>query len=466
MAGRARIDRKRRPTAGPAPKIKLSEFQRFRLENGLSVLAIPHDDLPQISARLVLPYGTVEDPRERAGTALLAARALTEGTRERSAGEVAEWLDSLGARFSLEVNYDASVLSLHFLSRVFDPALDFMAEVVTDPAFDPGEVERLRDERLVEIARGRDEPRVMAGLRLNEAIFGDHPYGMRTGGVEETVREIDSDALRTCHAQYYRPGEATLVIVGDVPPSDDLKRRLEEAFGGWAGDAVPPRSLSDPEPVGRCRLWAVQRAGPQSEIRIGVLGIARNDTDYGAASVMNSILGGLFSSRINMNLREEKGWTYGASSAFEARKRRGPLSISTAVDAEATVAAVREILGEMERMKTDPASSEELELAKNSLTLSLPRLFETPSQVSRRVKQQVIYDLPANYWEIFADQVRATSQADVQRVANRLLSTETAAVVVVGPVDGFLPELEELGTVEIRDTYGRPSDLESVESRA
>jgi len=466
MAGRARIDRERRPTAGPPPKIQLSELQQLRLDNGMAVLAIQHDDLPQISTRLVLPYGTVEDPRERAGTALLTARALTEGTRERSAGEVAEWLDFLGARFSLEVTYDASVLSLHFLSRVFDQALDFMAEVATDPAFAPGEVERLRDERLVEIARGRDEPRVIASLRSNEAMFGDHPYGMRTGGVEETVREIDSGALRSCHGQYYRPGEATLVIVGDVPPYDDLKRRLTEAFGGWAGDAVPPRSLSNPDPIESRRLWAVQRAGPQSEIRIGVLGIARNDTDYAAALVMNSILGGLFSSRINMNLREEKGWTYGASSTLDARKRRGPLSISTAVDAEVTVAAVREILGEMKRMKTNPATSEELELAKNALTLSLPRLFETPSQVSRRVKQQVVYNLPANYWETFADQVRATREADVQRVANRLLSTETASVVVVGPVDRFLSELEELGTVEARDASGRPGDLESAESQA
>jgi zinc protease len=297
-------------------------------------------------------------------------------------------------------------------------------------------------------------------------MFGDHPYGMRTGGVEETVREIASDALRECHTQYYRPGEATLIIVGDVPSSDDLKSRLDETFGGWAGDAVPPRSLSNPEPIEHRRLWAVQRSGPQSEIRVGVLGIERDDPDYAAASVMNSILGGLFSSRINMNLREEKGWTYGASSTLDARKRRGPLSISTAVDAEATVAAVREILGEMERMKISAASSEELELAKNALTLSLPRLFETPSQVSRRVKQQIVYDLPADYWETFADQVRATGEADVQRVAERLLSTETAAVAVVGPVDRFLSELEELGSVEIRDTYGRPGDLESAESRA
>jgi zinc protease len=466
MTGRERIERKNRPVAGPAPKIELAEFQRFRLGNGMAVLAIHHDDLPQISTRLVLPHGTVEDPRERAGTALLTARALTEGTRERSASAVAEWLDFLGARFSLEVTYDASVLSLHFLSRVFDQALDFLAEVVTDPAFDPREVERLRDERLVEIARGRDEPRVIAGLRLSEAMFGDHPYGMRTGGVEQTVREIGSDALRSCHTRYYRPRDATLVIVGDVPSSDELKKRLEEAFGAWTGEAVPPQSLGDPEPIDGRRLWAVQRAGPQSEIRVGVLGVARSDPDYAAISVMNAILGGLFSSRINMNLREEKGWTYGASSVLHAWKRRGPLSVSTAVDAEVTVAAVREILGEMERMKTNPASSEELELAINSLTLSLPRLFETPSQVSRRVKQQIIYDLPADYWETYADQVRATSEADVQRVANCLLDTEAATVVVVGPVDRFLSELEELGTVEVRDTHGRPSDLESVESQA
>jgi len=455
MARRVAIDRSQRPMAGSAPKISLPKFGRLRLSNGLNVVAIHHDDLPQVSSRLVLPYGTVEDDRDRAGTALLTARALTEGTEERSASEMAERLDLLGGRFSLDVSYDATVLSLHFLSRVLDDALDFFSEILSRPAFEAKEVERLRDERLDEIARGLDEPRIVANLRLNEASFGDHPYGMRAGGVEETVRRIGSETLRAFHVRYYRPSETTLILVGDVPEAEELVERLETAFAGWCGEAHPASPLADPEPVDGVRLWAVQRSGPQSEIRVGFLGIARSDPDYAAVSVMNAILGGLFSSRINMNLREDKGWTYGAASRFEARKCRGPLHVATAVDAGVTVAAVREILKEMERMKTASASDEELELAKNALTLSLPRLFETPSHVSSRVKQQIIYDLPDDYWETFTDQVRTVSGADVRRVADRLLSTDRPAIVIVGPVTDFRSELDELGSVEMKDIHGQ-----------
>lgn len=449
------LDRSIRPTPGAAPAIKLPHFTRFTLGNGLRVLAVRHDDIPEVSARLLLPFGAVEDERARAGTATLVARALTEGTDLRSAREAAEWLDFLGARFSVEVSHDSTLLSLRLLSRVFDASFDFLAEVVARPAFITGEVERLRDERLDEIASGLDEPRMVAGLRLNEAIFGEHPYGIRAGGTEETVREIDEATLREFHSRYYRPCSATLVIVGDLPETAELERRLEAAFSGWSGESAGATPLADPVPAERRRIIAVQWPGPQSEIRVGDVAIAREDPDYAAAMVMNSILGGLFSSRINMNLREHKGWTYGAGSRIEARKRRGPIIIATAVDAQASVGAVREILGEVERMKTEPPGDEEMELALNSLTLSLPRLFETVGQVSGRIAHQVLHELPDDYWDTYVAMMRTVTRDDVRRVAERLLDAGRAAVVVVGPVDDFRSELETLGSVEVRDIHGR-----------
>jgi predicted Zn-dependent peptidase len=314
----------------------------------------------------------------------------------------------------------------------------------------------LRDERLDEIASGLDEPRTVANLRLNEVTFGAHPYGVRIGGVEETVREIESAVLESFHSRFYRPSGATVIVVGDLPERGELRGRLQAAFSRWEGQTDTQRELADPESVDHPRLWAVNWPGPQSEIRVGGVGIARMDPDYPAVLVMNSILGGLFSSRINMNLREDKGWTYGASSRFDTRKRRGPYYAATAVDAKATVAAVREIVGELERMKSEPATDEELELAINALTLSLPRMFETASQVSGRVVQQVVYGLPDDYWEVYADRIRAVMKEDVQRAAERLLRSDQAATVVVGPVDEFRTELEGLGTVEMRDKHGRP----------
>lgn len=459
MAKSGVADRSVRPPPGPAPKIRLPRFTRFTLENGLRVLAVRHDDMPEVSARLLMPFGSVEDERQRVGTALMTARALTEGTAQKSAGEVAESLDYLGARFGVEVTHDNTMLGLRFLSRVFDGALDFLAEVVAEPAFASQEVERLRDERLDEIAAGMDEPRVVANLRLGAAVFGDHPYGIRTGGTDETVPGIDAEMLREFHARYYRPTAATLILVGDLPDTENLKKRLNSALRGWTGEGVEPATLGDAAPAAGRRIWAVQWPGPQSEIRVGDLGLARLDSDYVAAVIMNAILGGLFSSRINMNLREDKGWTYGAGSRIDARKRRGPLQISTAVDAQASVDAVREILGEMDRMKSDPASAEEMELAVNSLTLSLPRLFETVGQVSGRIAHQVVHGLPDDYWESYVDTVRAVTREDVQRVSERLLDTERAAIVVVGPVADFREELESLGAVEIRDVHGHPAEL-------
>jgi zinc protease len=456
MASRSMIDRSRRPAPGPAPEVSLPTFRCFRLDNGLDVLAIRKRDLPEVSARLVLQFGAAEDEREHAGTALLTARALTEGTTNRSAPAVAEWLDYLGARFSVDVDYDASIISLHFLSRVFEGALEFLAEVLSSPAFEAKEVERLRDERLDEIASGLDEPRIVAGLRVNEATFADHPYGLRVGGIEETVRGTDSVVLTRFHSRFYRPSGATLILVGDLPEAAELRGRLEAAFSAWQGDADEPGQLVEPEGLRRSLLWAVNWPGPQSEIRVGGIGISRTDPDYPAVLVMNSILGGLFSSRINMNLREDKGWTYGASSRFDGRKRRGPYVVSTAVDAKATVPAVREIIDELSRMKSEPASDEELDLAVNALTLSLPRMFETVGQVSRRVAQQVIYELPDDYWEIYSREIRAVTRDDVQRVAERFLSSDRIAIVVVGPVDEYRDELGEFAAVELRDIRGRP----------
>jgi predicted Zn-dependent peptidase len=446
-----------RPAAGPPPTILLPRFERFRLDGGLRVVAVRHDDVPEISARLLLPYGAVEDERERVGTALLVARALTEGTKSRSAREVAEWIDFLGARFNVDVNHDSTVLSLHCLSRVFSGSLDFLAEIVSQPAFLPDEVARLRDERLDEIASGLDEPRVIANLRLHEAIFGTHPYGTRAGGTEETVRRLDSAVLAAFHARYYRPGGATLVLVGDLPEGSELRALLEKAFRGWLGDGPAPVGLEDPQPRDKPRLWAVEWDGPQSEIRVGDVGIARLDSAYATVAVMNAILGGLFSSRINMNLRESKGWTYGAGSRVEARKRRGAIYTATAVEARATVGAVKEILAEMERLKSDPPNDAELELAINALTLSLPRLFETAGQVSSHVLQQVLYGLPDDYWERYVESVRRVGQVDVVDAAQRLLATDRVAIVIVGPLAGFRAELETLGPVEVRDVQGRPA---------
>lgn len=451
-AAPARIDRSRPPELRPAPAIRLPQYQRSTLRNGLGVLAVRHDDLPQVAVDLVLPVSTSNDPPGLGGLAVLTARALTEGTRTKSAQEVAEAFDELGVSFAAEVSHDATVLTLDCLASVLEDALRLLVEVVAEPAFDPKEVNRLRDERLDEIARGMDEPRIVANLRLVESIFGpNHPYGRPEGGWKEDVQRIDAEAARRFHARWYTPRGATLLLAGDLEPRE-LPGLLDPLFGPWsAGGSVEATAPAEPL-VPAHGVWAVQRPGsPQSEIRIGGVGIGRSDRDYFAFKVQNAILGGLFNSRINMNLREERGWTYGAYTRFEARRRRGPFYASTAVDAAVTADAVAEILGEMERVRKSPPREDELSLAKNALTLSLPRLFETPGQVAAQMSEQVVYGLPDDYWERYGAAMSRVTAQEVLRVGRRYVRPETWPIVVVGDVESHLSKLARYGDVTLED---------------
>ena len=451
----APLDRSRPPVLGPPPEIRLPTYHRFGLSSGLRVLAVPHDDLPEVAVELLLPVSTADDPPDLGGLAMLTARALSEGTRRKSAREVAEVFDDLGASFSVDVTPDAAVLSLECLEPVLSDALALLVEVLTEPAFDPAEVSRLRDERLDEIARGLDEPRVVASLRLLEAIFGpDHPYGRPEGGRKETVERLDAEALRRFHAETFRPRGSTLILVGDVRP-DDLPPRLEKLFAPWnAPDAR--RTTVPAQPEGSARgVLAVQRPqSPQSEIRLGGIGIDRKHADYFAFKVMNAILGGLFNSRINMNLREEKGWTYGAYTRFETHHRAGPIYATTAVDGAVTGDAVAEILREIEGLRSALPRPDEFQLAKNALSLSLPRLLETPAQVAAQVAEQLVYGLPDDYWERYIDEIGRVTREDVLRVARRYLRPEAWATVVVGDVEPHLPVLAGLGDVSL-EAWGR-----------
>jgi zinc protease len=450
------LDRSRPPPLRPAPEIRLPTFHRFRLSNGLRVIAIPHDDLPEVAAELLLPVSSVDDPPGLGGLAALTARALTEGTRRKSAQEVAEAFDLLGASLSADVGPDATVLSLECLEPVLGRALDLLVEVVSEPAFDPKEIARLRDERLDEIARSLDEPRIVANLRLLEAIFGPtHPYGRPEGGRKEEVERIDAPAVRAFHRRHYTPRGATLVLVGAVEPRT-LRNRLDAAFRRWtatrtARPTVPPRPRAPAHGV-----LAVQRPqSPQSEIRLGGLGIPRRHPDYFAFKVANAIVGGLFNSRVNMNLREEKGWTYGAYTRFETHRAAGPVYGTVAVDTAATAEALDEFVAEIEGLTARPPDDDELRLAKNALTLSLPRLFETAAQVAAQVAEQVVYELPDDYWTRYVRRIRSVTTEQVVRVAQRYLRPDRWAFVVVGDVEPHLPRLARHGDVTV-EPFGRP----------
>jgi len=422
------------------------------------VLVGEDHQLPEISLRLVVEAGASADPVGQEGVAELAGRLLTEGAGGRSAQEVAAWLDRLGAAFSVSAGYDVTILSLHLLSDVLEGGLDFLRAVVREPSFEEHEVERVRQERLDEIDRDRDKPEVLADHALIRAVYGDHRYGTPAAGLRTTVEALDRERVAAFHERRYGPRGAALVACGDVDAAR-LRESLEERFGSWAGEAgrvVPPAPVASaaPEP----RLTLVDRPGSaQAELRLGAVGAAYPDDAFFDLLVGNAILGGLFNSRINMNLREEKGWTYGARTSFHFRRAAGPFVGHTAVETGAAADALLEFVGEVGDIVDEPPTDEEMSLARNSLVLSLPRQFETVSQVTRKIATRLVYDLPADYWERYRDRVEAVSRRGVVEATARFLEPAALRLVVVGRAEALEDPLREhFGDVHVQPSADRP----------
>ena len=458
--------RSHRPVPGPVPALRLPELERFRLGTGLRVWVGEAHAVPEVSIRLLVEAGasaeapvSAEAGGERDGSsgpappgvADLVGRLLTEGAGERDATRMAEWLDRLGASFGASVRYEGAVLSMDLLSEVLPEALDFLAVAVRAPRFEPQEVERVRSERLDALRRQLDEPAIVADHALIEAIYGSHLYGRPAGGTPETVRAVDRDAVQGFHARRFGARDGALVVFGDVRPAE-LCAALEARFGDWVeGPGRPDMPAPPSRAVAGGRVVLVDRPGSaQAEVRVGAVGLAYGAADLYAAQVANAVLGGLFNSRLNLNLREDKGWTYGARTGFRFRRERGPFSARTAVETRVTAPAIREILAELEGLVQRPPTHEEIRLAKNAMTLSLPLHFQTPGQVSRKVVQQIAYDLPADYWSRYRERVEVVTREEVVEVAGRLLRREDLALVVVTDAEAVRAELEAFGPVEVR----------------
>jgi zinc protease len=365
--------------------------------------------------------------------------------------EMAEWLDYMGASIGSGVGYDSARFSLHSLSDTLGEALDYLAAVILSPDFPPAEVDRIRAERIDEVRRSRDDPAEVAAEALSAAIFGDYPYGRPVRGSLETLEGLRASDLRSFREGSYAAGSSFLVAAGDVDP-EEFTGQLESRFKNWP--AAIERTPLDPysgTAVAKNRVTLIDRPGSQqSELRVGAVGLARGDDDEFAVLVMNAILGGLFNSRLNLNLREDKGWTYGARSGFSLRRCPGPFVARAAVDTPVTARAFEEILSEIRSMVQRPPDDDELELAKNALILSLPRQFETTSQVAAKEAERVGYGLSDDWWESFPRRVRAVTRDDVVRVAGRYLDRAGLTLVAVGDATAVGGDLAGLGDLEVR----------------
>jgi zinc protease len=453
------------PKEKPDPKLTLPAVQRRKLSNGLEVLVVEHHELPVVSMNLVMKTGGAGDPQSKAGLASLTADMLDEGTTTRSALEISDQLSSIGTGMQISAGWDSTTASVRTLTRHIDRALEIYADVILNPAFPENELQRLRTTRLAALRQQRDNPDAIAGLVFQTALYGrNHPYGHPLNGDEDSLKSLSKDDVRNFYETFLRPNNSALIIVGNVKP-DVMVAKLEKAFGNWKRGDVPTVDVSA-APIQRDRsvIYLVDRPGSvQSVINIGQVGVPRSSPDYFPLLVMNRILGGASSARINLNLREDKGYTYGANSIFSWRRGAGPFVAQAPVQGFSTKESVIEFMKELRGIRGEiPVSTDELETAKRAMVRAFPRSFETPDQIANGLETIVNYDLPDSYFNTYAQRIKSVTLADLNRVANRYLQPDRMVIVVVGDrskIEESLRSLPEIGAnITFLDKEGRPAN--------
>jgi len=435
-----------RPSPGPSRDYRFPAFERLTLGNGLRVVVAPVSKLPIATVVALVDAGAAADPQGHEGVALLTARALAEGTERSDGAELAARFERLGTALDASADWDSAAIRITVTTERLPAALALLAEVVRVPSFPERDVERLRQERLAELLQQRAEPRGLADDMFGKfAYAADSRYALPDGGLESTVDALSQEVVRAFYDERYSPSSTTVIIVGDTTV-ERVRQMVTDAFGSWAGHDVRQLTVSD-QPAATTRLVHVvgKPDAPQSELRVGHVGVPRLHRDYFSIVVMNAILGGLFSSRINLNLREAHAYTYGAFSSFDWRKSAGPFTVSTAVRSDVTDAAVREILLEIDRLRDGGVTESELTLATSYLDGVFPIRFESTTAIATALASLVSYGLPDDYFDTYRSQVRSVTADHVLAAARRHLRPDQLQIVAVGDPTVIRAPLEALG---------------------
>ena len=434
-----KVDRSRLPESGPVPPVTFPAIEKSTLSSGLRVWSVRHAPVPIVVFMLLVRRGSASDPPGKEGLAAVTADMLDEGSGALSAIELHEALARIGAQFDIDIGSDATLVSMTTLSRFADRGLALMADVVVRPAFTEGDFVRVRQLRLHRLTQLRDMPAAVADRTFIRLLYGDHPYGHTPMGSEHALASMTIDEVRAFHTRAIRPSAATLLAVGDCEHAEVLQLAAN-AFAGWdgAGDDQSVAGWPPAQPVVvPARLNVVPRpSAPQSELRIGHVAAARATPDYHALVAANMVLGGQFVSRLNLNLRQDKGFTYGARTAFDFRKLPGPFALHVSVQTTATARAIEESLGEIAAIRGPrPITGEELALSAAALTRGYARNFETAGQVARAAAQLALYDLPDDYFAQFVSIVERVTPDEATRVLARHLDPARLTTLVVGDLD-------------------------------
>ncbi|MEA2599924.1 MAG: zinc protease [Acidobacteriota bacterium] len=451
-----RVDRSAPPLSGEIRPFRFPPFLRTRLPNGLAVLAARLSGLPLVSLELVTAAGGQFDPPGQSGLATLTASLLDEGTARRSSMDIAASAERLGGYFTTGADWDVGYLSTGLLSQHRAAGFELLTDVATRPTFPDEELERLKRQRLTEILRRTHDPSALADDRFHRVLYEGTAYAYPLIGEEGSVSGLDRSGTEAFYQGHYGFAGAALIAVGDFDP-EELLREAEAALGtgGPPSPSPAPPEIRPPARTG-ISVHIVDRAGAaQTELRIGHPGIPRQHPDYIPLLALNALLGGKFTSRINLNLRERHGYTYGASTRFSARMGRGPFTVNAAVATESTGAATREVLFELRRIREALVEPEELEEARSYLIGVFPYTVQTIGDLAKRLETLAVFGLPDDYYTRHLERTATVTREEILEVARRHLDPEHVAVVAVGPAEELEPQLADLGPVTV---WGTPTD--------
>lgn len=447
------LDMSVRPTPGAPRDYAFPKFSSATLPNGLRVVVAPVRKLPLLTVLALVDAGSVADPVGQEGVAQLTASLLTEGTGNLTGAALAELVELMGSTLDAGADWDSSVVKLTTLSSRLPDAITLLARVLTEPALPDDEFQRLRTERLADLLQQRSEPRSLADEAFAQSIYAPGArYAKPDGGTEHSVKGLTLDAVKAFYAQRYSPYATTVVLVGDVSIDEGIAM-VSRVLGSWTGPKPPASARPDTSLVAPRGIHIVRKAdAPQSELRVGHAGPPRLTPDYFPLVLCNAILGGLFSSRLNLNLREEHAYTYGAHSGVDWRRWAGPFSMDAAVQSDVTAAAVREILNEFDRIRAEPVKPEELSLAISYMDGVFPIRFETTRAIASALASQAIYELPADYYDTYRANIRAVTADEILSVAQKYFDPAKLQVVAVGDPSVISDPLAALGIGDVTVT--------------
>jgi len=455
------------PAPGPEVPFTPPDVKRFTLKNGVTVMLVERA-MPYLSMRVVVRAGA-GDLKARPGAVDFLGAMLLQGTEKKNALELSDAFNAIGASYGADFNYDSGDVSVRILSDQVRPALELLTEVVLHPTFPTEELERMRSRKLTALAEQKNSPRQIALNAVNASLYGRaHPYGNALTGREADIKAITRADLQKLYKQAFAPSLTTIVVAGDITEAA-IKNALEPRFGTWSAPArkpaeVPPVKFV--EPKANERLVFVDMPGaPQSQIYLTTVGMPKNSPDREAIDIANAIFGGMFSSRVNLNLREKHAYTYGARSAFTRRRGPSPFFVGAAVVREKTAPAISEIFAELDAIRSAPVTEEELALAKESVLQWMNARFETVNDLTSALGDLAIYGLPVDDYKTRPDRIRKVTAEDVKRVAQTWLDPKKMKVVVVGDRATIGADLESLhlGAPQMLDAFGDPITAQSTQ---